>query len=682
MEFIGNNHVNSKLHVHLQKDYEKFLSSFERPAQIYRVLRERFLEQPIFLNRNLSYMRRQNDNPRTIPSRSKFNLGEILEYCRDETEIIEHDRHSDSCLKINFNNFSITNQTDSEWTEDTIWEATLALKRPDNSPAKFENINLGTFSFLPKDSENTIPLTIPFKSLKTHSVPILQQTSLIFSIKRLPQTAISSHSTQEYDTEIITQNEIDLTPVKSVKQSNGEVIPNKSYSKVKSEHNNSDERQSNSKKRKEIETNSYQKPTKRTKLVRSKNRSRSTPQKSQNTINISKQKSSQCPNPKAIESISKQKTDILLDKIRNLYPKSSNNIVELKLFNNKSENCLLKKGKYEVYFSVPESETSTDQDSPKLIRCSLSFALSWTNDPPTTRDLTDISTPLTRAIQKRNNIANNNTETPHNKQAKLTDQLTNTPTIYNFIYESNTYQQTQQNSRFECPLCSLVCTHDYSLLQHLNSTHPRLDFRYIPSDNLTVVDVRVNSEYDGSFFGDPKELGRQGIALWRFGPIRRRPYTSIIHYSARGRIREENITEFIRSFDDDCQQFLGMDRVFFHSRTCHPILPSEINSDSEDDNNEWLLSQTKKLINDFTDVNRDEKEIMKLWNIYMIQKKVVGDCHIAVICSEFAKKHREIIREQSLTNNFLAHLIQLSDQGLITIDHIHESLSIINDSNI
>ena len=676
MEFPSSNHVNSKLHVHLQKDYEQFLNSFEKPAQIYRVLRERHLEQPIFLNRNLSYMRKQNDNPRTITSRQKFNLAEVLDTCLKERESFGNERDGESCLKIEFKKFSVTNQADLGYTDDSSWEVNLELKHPIASPAKFENIQLGNFSFPSTsntDAQTNQPLTIPFKTFKSHSVGDLQQTSLIFTIKRLTSPASSPISTPELT--IVDEDSCEYTPVKSAKRANGQLRSPKFNLDMNSSDNPTplSSKRRNCKKRKYTEAGVNQKTNKRTKYVRYKNCD-TTPNKPINKIHANKKKES--PNQLQFEDIYKQKTDILLEKIRNLYPKSINNIVELKLFNNKSENCLLKKGKYEIYFSVAGKETSNERDTSNIIRYALSFGLSWTGEHPTTRDLTHFSTPLKLAIQKLYNT-NYSPEIPH-KQAKNTEQqIHNTPTIYNFIYESNTYQQTQQNSRFECPLCSLVCPRDYSLLQHLNSNHPRLDFRYIPSDSLTVVDVRVNSEYDGSFSGDAKELGRQGIALWRFGPIRRKPYTSIIHYSVGVIARKENIAKFTASYDDNYQQVMGMDRVFFHSRTCHPILPSEINSDSEDDNNEWLVTQTKKLINDFTDVNKDEKEIMKLWNIYMIQNRIVGDCQIASSCITFAELHRAIIREKSLTNNFLAHLVQLCDQGLITTDHVQESISII-----
>ena len=701
MEFSGSNHVNSKLHVHLQNDYEQFLNSFEKPAQIYRVLRERYLEQPIFLNRNLSYMRNKDDNPRTVTSRSKFNLAEVLDSCLCETEVSESESDSDSCLKIEINNFSLTNQSDHQFTEEPVWEISVELKRPILSPAKFEIIPMKIFSFPSQnisgsDREDILSplITLPFKQIKSHSVALLQQTSIIFSIKRLN----SINSTDQLDS-CGNQSETSLQHSNSptIKSSGKHKINThrqyhtpslSSKQKAKHELNFSSGKEkvhklkTNNKKRKQNEPNSIQKRAKISTPSCANNRTRSIHQKfvdttaniSPNTSCIGKRNKSQKQISKLNEGFSKQKTDILLERIRNLCPKFFNNVVELRLFSNKSEYCLLKKGKYEIYFSLPENEDSVGTDTPKFIRYSLCFNLYWTHNAPTTRNLTDYSTPLKRAIHKHLKL--NSKPAP---SRLFTEGQTNTPTIYNFIYESNTYQQTQQNSRFECPLCSIICPRDFSLLQHLNSTHPRLDFKYIPSDNLTVVDVRVNNEYDGSFSGDPKELGRHGVALWRYGPIRRKPYNSIIHLSPCGVGRKEDIAKFIASYDNDCQQLLGMDRVFFHSRTCHPILPSEINSDSEDDNTEWLLSQTKKLINDFTDVNRQEKEIMKLWNIHMIQFKVVGDCHMAEACIAFANTHAKIIREKSLTNNFLAHLVQLCDQGLITLDQIQDSLSIINE---
>ena len=676
MEFPGSNHVNSKLHVHLQKDYEQFLNSFEKPAQIYRVLRERYLEQPIFLNRNLSYMRKRDDNPRTVTSRSKFNLAEIINSCPSENEVTESEINSDSCLKIEINNFAATNQSDHQMSD--VWEITVELKRPILSPTKFEIIPLNKFTFPPQNGSNSVretPLiTLPFTQIKSHSVAVLQQTSLIFSIKKVNSLELSIN-VQHSNSPIVKSGGNHETA--GIDRSS--TINSKQKTKFGSGKGTVQKLKTNDKKRIHIEPNTSQKRTKLSTPSLANNRTRSTnkkpfvassPKHPPKPARVSKQNKSPS---KASENLGKQKTDILLEKIRSLCPKSFNNIVELRLFNSKSEYCLLKKGKYEIFFSLPENENSVERETPKFLRYSLCFNLYWTHEAPTTRNLTDFSTPLKRAIRKHFKFATKQST------SKNVDPMTNTPTIYNFIYESNTYQQTQQNSRFECPLCSIVCPRDFSLLQHLNSTHPRLEFKYIPSDSLTVVDVRVNSEYDGSFSGDPKELGRQGVALWRYGPIRRKPYNSIIHLSPVGVGRKEDIAKFITSYDNDCQQYLGMDRVFFHSRTCHPILPSEINSDSEDDNNEWLLSQTKKLINDFTDVNQQEKEIMKLWNIHIIQSKVVGDCHIAQACITFAEAHAKTIREKSLTNNFLAHLVQLCDQGLITLDQIQDSLSIITE---
>ena len=683
MDIPGSNHGNSKLHVHLQKDYEEFLNSFERPAQIYRVLRDRHLEQPLFLNRNLSYMRRKYDNPKS--SRPEFNLGEIIDSCQSEDTFFDTEIDSDSSMKIEFDNFTFTYPTNAiHFSNYPEWRVELELKRPSVSLGKFDRTLLAHYSIPQRNNSTDLshpPLNIPFTSFKSQSISILKKTSLVFSIECIKHIEIRNDLSQT-NSQLDSDTELSLPKfINTSKTQDSPIKPTKiNQEPLANETNSTPAKQLSGKKRPQTESNGSHKKKKRRKLNRTPVRNRSLRSSAENSPTV-KFTNKQSGKHKIDESPAKVKSDLLLEKIRNICPKSVNNVVELKLFSNKSDTCLLKKGKYEIYFSVPfdseKSSNSSDEndsiDSPNLTRISLSFTLNWTENPPTTRELTKTSTPLKRAIQryraKHKNCEISQTSTPQE----------NMPIIYNFIYASNTYQQTQHNSRLECPLCALICPREYSLLQHLNSTHPRLEFRYIPSDTLTAIDVRVNNEYDGSFSGDPKELGRYGVALWRYGPIRRKPYTSIVHLSPKGVKREENIAKFLGSYENENDQYMGLDRVFFHSRTCHPILPSEINSDSEDDNNEWLISQTKKLINDFTDVNSHEKEIMKLWNIHMIETKIVGDCHISQACLSFATLHGKTIREKSLSKNFLAHLVQLCDQGLITVGNVQDSISIITE---
>ena len=56
--------------------------------------------------------------------------------------------------------------------------------------------------------------------------------------------------------------------------------------------------------------------------------------------------------------------------------------------------------------------------------------------------------------------------------------------------------------------------------------------------------------------------------------------------------------------------------------TCLPIAPHELDEDSEgDDYFEWMKAKTTAMIDDFSDVNSGEKEIMKLWNVFVMKNK-------------------------------------------------------------
>lgn len=52
------------------------------------------------------------------------------------------------------------------------------------------------------------------------------------------------------------------------------------------------------------------------------------------------------------------------------------------------------------------------------------------------------------------------------------------PTVFNFLYNKNTLQQTELKFQFVCPWCSLHCEKLYSLLKHMSLCHPRFQFTY------------------------------------------------------------------------------------------------------------------------------------------------------------------------------------------------------------
>lgn len=60
--------------------------------------------------------------------------------------------------------------------------------------------------------------------------------------------------------------------------------------------------------------------------------------------------------------------------------------------------------------------------------------------------------------------------------------------------------------------------------------------------------------------------------------------------------------------------------MYHHTTTCLPVYPKEMDIDSEGENDpKWLQQKTIMMIDDFTDVNEGEKELMKLWNLHVMK---------------------------------------------------------------
>jgi len=61
-------------------------------------------------------------------------------------------------------------------------------------------------------------------------------------------------------------------------------------------------------------------------------------------------------------------------------------------------------------------------------------------------------------------------------------------------------------------------------------------------------------------------------------------------------------------------------RLYHHTTTCLPIYPKEMDVDSEGEHDpKWLQTKTMMMIDDFTDVNEGEKELMKMWNLHVMK---------------------------------------------------------------
>lgn len=108
-------------------------------------------------------------------------------------------------------------------------------------------------------------------------------------------------------------------------------------------------------------------------------------------------------------------------------------------------------------------------------------------------------------------------------------------------------------------------------------------------------------------------------------------------------------------------------RLYHHTVTCLPIYPKEMDIDSEGENDpKWLQTKTMMMIDDFTDVNEGEKELMKMWNLHVMKYGYVGDCQIPLACQMFLETKGKELLMKNLYRNFVLHMCSLFDFGLIS----------------
>lgn len=141
----------------------------------------------------------------------------------------------------------------------------------------------------------------------------------------------------------------------------------------------------------------------------------------------------------------------------------------------------------------------------------MNFSVKWSSGPPEPR-LQDIRNTMLdfMKLKERTSIVtlivwfilcfaeySSTISTPSSSSASLdisspSSSLSNPkPTVFNFLYNDNTEQQTQLKQTYTCPWCMLDCQKLYSLLQHMSSCHPRFNFTYSVSAVCYVLLVVV-----------------------------------------------------------------------------------------------------------------------------------------------------------------------------------------------
>ncbi|XP_058833313.1 polycomb protein suz12-B isoform X2 [Topomyia yanbarensis] len=266
---------------------------------------------------------------------------------------------------------------------------------------------------------------------------------------------------------------------------------------------------------------------------------------------------------------------------------------------------------------------------------------------------------------------------PSNELKRYTDEPKIDHIIYQFVYNNNSRQQTETKLDFHCPWCSLNCSSLYPLLKHLKLCHARFIFTYIPIPNGARIDVSINELYDGSYNGSPHDLLDTVSAFSRRGPVRRTVVTNLL--VCRPRRQKHSLVEFIEcdenEFDSQRPFITGHNRMYHHTMTCLPVHPKELDIDSEGESDPlWLQYKTMQMIDEFTDVNEGEKELMKMWNLHVMKYGYVGDCQIPIALEMFIECRGRELLNKNLYRNFILHMSSMFDFGLVSPEAMQKTI--------
>ncbi|XP_020502911.1 polycomb protein suz12-B [Labrus bergylta] len=613
----------------VQADHELFLQAFEKPTQIYRFLRTRNLIAPVFLHRTLTYMSHRNSRNNAKRKSSKVdNLLFKVEKMRGEPET-----HSlASNLQLTFTGFFHKDGKPSQDCENEQNSVSLEVLLVKVCHKKRKDVSCPVKQV--PTGKKQVPLN-PDTRAGVQAKPGSFPSLLVPSSEFEPS---NSHMVKSYSLLFRVSR-----PGCSWTQSNGLTNGENHHNRDFTEEVINRKRRSSSL-RDEGETTFVAQMT-----VFDKNRRL---QLLDGEYEVSMQEMEECP-------VNKKRAtwETILDGKR------------LPPFESFSQGPTLQ---FTLRWTTDSSDRSTAPVAKPLA----------TRNSETNQD----SRPSTLRATQTNDVKETvNTDVQTRRELISADPRQKLRIFYQFQYNHNTRQQTEARDDLHCPWCTLNCRKLYSLIKHLKLSHSRFIFNYVPHPKGAKIEVSINESYDGSYAGNPQDIHNQpGFAFSRNGPVKRTAVTHVL--TCRAKRTKPSLSEFLESEDGDQEQqrtlISGHNRLYFHSDSCVPLRPQEMEVDSEDEGEpDWLQEKTTKQIEEFTDVNEGEKEIMKLWNLHVMKHSFIADNQMNHACLVFADHYGEHIVKHDLCRNFLLHMVSMHDFNLVstlTIDRAMARLRLLS----
>ena len=214
--------------------------------------------------------------------------------------------------------------------------------------------------------------------------------------------------------------------------------------------------------------------------------------------------------------------------------------------------------------------------------------------------------------------------------------------------------------KFTCPFCFMQFKYLESMKKHFDNFHPRFTIKQDNSMSCLFFNVYPNPLNDCSC-----ELEN----LYRMNEDQFRGYS-------RSRLMP---TKNIILMD----KLSLVDRLAYNSTTFMPKKPLDPDWDSDlEKDPEWFRVSTTRMLDEFDDVNEGEKDLMTMWNYFLMKNECIADSELINTLKLFIDQEYDYLVKLNLMNNFLLHLANLCEYDLIKPTEILELNDLIESKKV
>ncbi|CAM8972975.1 unnamed protein product [Rhodiola kirilowii] len=278
--------------------------------------------------------------------------------------------------------------------------------------------------------------------------------------------------------------------------------------------------------------------------------------------------------------------------------------------------------------------------------------------------------------------------------------------MFNYRYYGDKLQKTEVTEDFRCPFCLMKCASFKGLRCHLPASHDLFNFEFWVNEEHQAVNVSVKTDkWREGLILENGDLRKRTFFFSSRSPKRRRrriiaqngnhltPSTYEPHipglanesYGASSAtalsnddlesVQSERMLQLVRTpkqhvdRSESRNRLLLPRREFFHSQRAQPMERAQVlyENDSEDEVDDYIRDlEDRRMLDDFVDVTKDEKQLMHMWNSFVRKQRVLADGHVPWACEAFSNLHRhELARVPALKMCWKLFMIKLWNHGLL-----------------